>query len=82
MSITFIKELVHRIRAETGEARYQQFLMQGYVVAVQWGNAAAVRGASASLDNVFIHILGRDVPEMLQLLTRKLDVVLAMIEHS
>ena len=52
------------------------------MVAVQWGNTAVVRGASASLDNVLIHILGMDVPELLQLLTGKLDVVLAMNTHE
>ncbi len=36
--IAFIKELGHRIRAETGEPRSLQFLMQGIAVAVQRGN--------------------------------------------
>ena len=63
--MTFIKELGCRIRAETGEPHSLQFLMQGIAVAFQRGNAAALRGASPSSDNVFIHILGRDVPEML-----------------
>ena len=53
-AITFIKELGHRIRAETGEPRSLQFLMQGIAVAVQRGNAAAVRGTSPPTDNVFI----------------------------
>ena len=53
-AITFIKELSHRIRAETREPRSLQFLMQGIAVAVQWGNAAAVRGTSLPTDNGFI----------------------------
>ena len=53
-AITFIKELGHRIRAETGEPRSLQFLMQGIAVAVQRGNAAAVRGTSPPTDNGFI----------------------------
>ena len=42
--MSFIKELGHRIRAETGEPRSLQFLIQGIAVAVQWDNTAAVRG--------------------------------------
>ena len=53
-AITFIKELGHRIRAETGEPHSLQFLMQGIAVAVQRGNAAAVRGTSSPTDNGFI----------------------------
>ena len=53
-AITFIKELGHRIRAETGEPRSLQFPMQGIAVAVQRGNAAAVRGTSPPTDNGFI----------------------------
>ena len=53
-AITFIKELGHRIRADTGEPRSLQFLMQGIAVAVQRGNAAAVRGTSPPTDNGFI----------------------------
>ena len=61
--------------------------MQGIAVAVQQDNTSAVRGASPPSDNVLyltIHILGRDVPEMLQLtlLTEKLAVVLAMNTHE
>ena len=54
VAISFIKELGRRIRAETGEPRSLQFLMQGIAVAVQRGNVAAVRGTSPPLDNVFI----------------------------
>ena len=53
-AISFNKELGRRIRAETGEPRSLQFLMQGIAVVVQRGNAAAVRGTSPLLDNVFI----------------------------
>ena len=53
-AISFIKELGRRIWALTGEPCSLQFLMQGIVVAVQRGNAAAVRGTSSPLDNVFI----------------------------
>ena len=52
-AITFT-ELGHRIRAETGELRSLQFVMQGIAVAVQRGNAAAVRGTSPPTDNGFI----------------------------
>ena len=44
----------HRIRAETGEPLSLQFLMQGIAMAVQQGNAAAVRGTSPPTDNGFI----------------------------
>ena len=53
-AITFIKELGHRIRAETGEPRSLQCLMQSIAVAVQRGNAPAVRGTSPPTANVFI----------------------------
>ena len=53
-AISFIKELGCRIRAETGEPRSLQFLMQSIVVAVQRGSVAAVRDTSPPLDNVFI----------------------------
>ena len=53
-AITFIKELGHRIRAETVEPRSLQFLMQGIAVAVQRGNAATARGTSPPTHNVFI----------------------------
>ena len=43
-AMSFIKELGRRIRAETGEPRSLQFLMQGIAVAVQRGNTAAARG--------------------------------------
>ena len=55
-AITFIRELGHRIRAETGEPCSLQFLMQRIAVAVQRGNAAAVRGTSPPTDNVFLTI--------------------------
>ena len=46
-AMTFVKELGRCVRAETGEPRSLQFLLQGiYVaVAIQRGNAAAVRGS-------------------------------------
>ena len=53
-AMSFIKELGRRIRAETGEPRSLQFLIQGIAVAVQRGNTAAVRGTFPPSDNVFI----------------------------
>ena len=53
-AMSFIKELGRRIRAETGEPRSLQFLIQGIAVAVQRGNMAAVRGTFPPSDNVFI----------------------------
>ena len=50
----FIKELGSRIRAETGEPRSLQFLIQGIAVAVQQGNTAAVRGTFPPSDSIFI----------------------------
>ena len=50
--MSFIKELGCRIRAETGEPRSLQFLIQGIAVAVQRGNTAAVRGTFPPSDNV------------------------------
>ena len=38
---SFFGELGRQIRAETGEPRSLQFLLQGIAVAVQQGNAAA-----------------------------------------
>ena len=45
-AISFIKELGQRIRAETGEPHSLQFLLQGFAVAIQCGDAAAVMGTS------------------------------------
>ena len=42
------------IRAETGEPRSLQFLLQGVSVAIQQGNAASVLGTTHVIDNVFI----------------------------
>ena len=53
-AITFINELGCRIRTETGEPLSLQFLMQGIAVAVQWVNAAAVKGTSPPSANIFI----------------------------
>ena len=53
-AMSFIKELGRRIRAETGEPRSLQSLIQGIAVAIQWGNTAAVRGILPPSDNVFI----------------------------
>ena len=53
-AMTFVKELGHQVRAETGEPRFLQFLLQGMVVVIQRGNAAAVLGTSYQMDNVFI----------------------------
>jgi len=47
-------ELGRRIRAETGEPRSLQFLLQGIAVAVQRGKAAAVLGTAPSTDNVYV----------------------------
>ena len=53
-AMTFVKELGRRVRAETGEPRSLQFLLQGMAVAIQRGNAAAVLGTSSPMDNVYI----------------------------
>ena len=53
-AISFIKELGQRIRAETGEPRSLQFLLQGFALGIQRGNAAALMGTSSPTDNVFI----------------------------
>ena len=54
---SFFGELGRRIRAETGEPRSLQFLLQGISVAVQRGNAAAVLGTAPAADNVYVQIL-------------------------
>ena len=41
----FLKELGHRIKLSTGEARSAAFLLQQFSVAVQRGNAASVLGS-------------------------------------
>ena len=51
---SFFGELGRRIRAETGEPRSLQFLLQGIAVAVQRGKAAAVLGTAPSTDNVYV----------------------------
>ena len=51
---SFFGELGRRIRAETGEPRSLQFLLQGISVAVQRGNAAAVLGTAPATDNVYV----------------------------
>ena len=51
---SFFGELGRRIRAETGEPRSLQFLLQGISVAVQRGNAAAVLGTAPAADNVYV----------------------------
>ena len=51
---SFFGELGRRIRAETGEPRSLQFLLQGISVAVQRGNAAAVLGTAPTTDNVYV----------------------------
>ena len=51
---SFFGHLGRRIRAETGEPRSLQFLLQGISVAVQRGNAAAVLGTAPATDNVYV----------------------------
>ena len=46
-ALTFIRELGHRLKAETGEPRSLHFLLQRISVAMQRENAAAVLGTSA-----------------------------------
>ena len=46
-ALAFIRELGHRLKAETGEPRSLHFLLQRISVAMQRGNAAAVLGTSA-----------------------------------
>ena len=53
-AMTFVKELGHRVRAETGEPCSLQFLLQGMAGVIQRGNAAAVLGTSSAMDNGFI----------------------------
>ena len=53
-AITFSKELGCRITAETVEPCSLQFPMEGIVMAVRRGSAAAVRATSPPSDNVFI----------------------------
>ena len=43
-ALQFLRELGHRLKAETGEPRSLQFLFQRISVAMQRGNAAAVLG--------------------------------------
>ena len=43
-TLQFLCELGHRLKAETGEPRFLQFLFQRISVAMQRGNAAAVLG--------------------------------------
>ena len=43
---SFLRELGRQIKADTGEPLSLQFLLRGIVVAVQWGNTAAVLGTA------------------------------------
>ena len=45
MSLTFVKELGHRVRQCTGEVKARAYLLQRLSVAVQRGNAASVLGS-------------------------------------
>ena len=51
---SFFGELGRRIRAETGDPRSLQFLLQGISVAVQRSNAVAVLGTAPATDNVYV----------------------------
>ena len=53
-ALSFLRELGRRIKAETGEPRSLQFLLQGIAVAVQRGNTAAVLGTAPPTDIVYI----------------------------
>ena len=53
-ALSFLRELGRRIKAETGEPRSLQFLLQRIAVAVQRGNMAAVLGTSPPTDIVYI----------------------------
>ena len=44
-SLTFVKELGHRVRQCTGEVKARAYLLQRLSVAVQRGNAALVLGS-------------------------------------
>ena len=56
-AVSFVNELGRRIAAVTGDQRATQFLKQRLSLAVQRGNAAAIRGtfAQSSTDNSFYH---------------------------
>ena len=53
-ALSLLEEISRRIRAETGEPRSFQFLLQGVSVAIQRGNVASVLGTAHVIDNVFI----------------------------
>ena len=52
-ALSLLEDIGRRIRAETGEPRSFQFLLQGVSVAIQRGNAASVLGTAHVIDNVF-----------------------------
>ena len=51
---SFFGEPGRQIRAENGEPRSQQFLLQGITVAVEQGNVAAVLGTAPAPGNVYV----------------------------
>ena len=53
-ALSLLEDIGRQIRAETGEPRFFQFLLQGVSVAIQRGNAASVLGTAHLIDNVFI----------------------------
>ena len=53
-ALSLLKDIGRRIKAETGEPRSFQFLLQGILVAIHQRNAASVLGTAHMIDNVFI----------------------------
>ena len=53
-ALSLVSDIGRLIRAETGEPKSYQFLLQGIAVAVQRGNAASIRGTVHVVDDVFI----------------------------
>ena len=51
-SLTFVKELGHRVRQCTGEVKAKAYLLQRLSVAVQRGNAASVLGSLRGLSGL------------------------------
>ena len=56
-ALSLVSDIGRLIRAETGEPKSNQLLLQGIAVAVQRGNAASIRGTAHVVDNVFIQML-------------------------
>ena len=53
-ALSLVSDIGRLIRAETGEPKFCQFLLQGITVAVQRGNAASIRGTAHVVDDASI----------------------------